>query len=78
MKLFLKRTILYILPLIIFILIVNISIDPGNLISGTETEIARYLKEGYNVTGNFNINERTLQKVVIQNLEESPSTIVLG
>ena len=75
---FLKKTIIYCLLVLLFVILVNIIIDPANIISGIEVKIAEYISEGYNVTNVQNIEERLLQKNIIQNLLYSPSIIILG
>jgi hypothetical protein len=59
-------------------ILLNYIIDPANLFSGIETRIAEYLSEGYNVKNVPNIDERLLQKQVIDKLSYVPSTIILG
>ena len=78
MKLFIKKSIFFIVSLVILIVSFNIIVDPANIFFGIEQKIAKYLTEGYNVTGNYNINERSLQKQLIQKLKTSPSTVILG
>lgn len=57
---------------------INITIDPANIISGVELNIAKYLVEGLNVKNIPNVDERMLQKHVILNLKKCPKTIILG
>ena len=78
MKVFIKRIIFYSVPVLLVLTSVNIIVDPANLVSGIEIKIAKYLSQGFNVTNVPNIEERMLQKNIIQNLHTSPSIIILG
>ncbi len=80
MKKFILKIVNYVIPVAFVIISLNISIDPANIVTGIESEIAEYLCEGKNVTGVgiFNLNERSLQKHIISNLEVNPTTLVLG
>lgn len=78
MERFIKKILAFILPLMLIISLTNIVIDPGNLFSGIELEIAEYLVSGSNVTGSFNIDERELQKRIIGNKDSQPEIVVIG
>jgi hypothetical protein len=78
MKEFLKKAIIYCLFMLSLIFSVNIIVDPANIIHGIELKIAKYISEGYNVTNIQDIDERKLQKLIIQNLQYSPSIVILG
>jgi len=78
MKKFVKITLVYCLSILLFVILINIIIDPANIVSKAEIKIAKYLSEGYNVTYAQNIDERILQKKIIQNLQSSPAIVILG
>jgi hypothetical protein len=75
---FIKKVIVFSSPIIILLIIVNGIIDPANIMSGVEKKIAEYLTEGYNVTNITDMDERLLQKYVIENLTDPPEIIILG
>lgn len=75
---FLKKIFLYLLPLALLVCLVNFIVDPGNLYSRVEEKIADYLLQGFNVTGEFNLDIRALQRIVIQNLKSPPEIVVIG
>lgn len=78
MNIFIKKTLTYILPILLIVFITNIICDPASLFRGIEIEIAKNLSNGFNVTGIQNIDERILQKNRIEMLDVSPETIILG
>ena len=81
MKKFLKKISFYCVLLLLFVVTINTIFDPANIFtgSGIETKIANYLSQGYNVANTpENMDERILQKNVIQKLQNPPSTILLG
>lgn len=78
MKLFLKKILAYILPIILIVFLVNLISDPASLFKGIELKIATDISNGFNVTGVANIDERILQKKVIENIQNPPETIILG
>lgn len=75
---YLQKIIIFGLFILLSIFFVNIIIDPANIFSGIEVKISKYILAGYNVTNYQNIDERLLQKNIIQNLRYSPSIIILG
>jgi hypothetical protein len=78
MKKFVEITLAYCLSILLLVILINIIIDPANIVSKIEIKIAKYLSEGYNVTYVQNIDERILQKRIIQNLRSSPTIVILG
>lgn len=69
---------MYFIPILLVITLLNLIVDPANLFSGATTTISRILISGKNVTGSINIDERLLQKNIINTLEHAPETVVLG
>ncbi len=78
MKLFLKK-LLFLIPIPILIILVNYFVDPANIFNYKyESGIAQYLSQGYNVTNVVNCNDRILQKLFIQKMQNCPQEIALG
>lgn len=78
MKLFIRKSLTYILSILLIIFSVNFVSDPASLFSGFAMEIAKYISNGFNVTGIQNIDERILQKNIIENIIFTPEIIILG
>lgn len=80
MKKFTLKTAYLCLPVIIILISVNFYVDPINLFSAgkDEKEMAKYLSEGYNITGNFYYNEWLFQKYYVDYLKSEPDIIILG
>lgn len=78
MKLFLRKILTYTFPVIVIVVSVNLVSDPASLFRGFELQIAKYISNGFNVTGIANIDERILQKKIIENIQNPPETIILG
>lgn len=79
MKLFIKKILIYLFVIISLIMIINLISDPSNLFSNTiEEKIATYISSRQNVTYATNVNERVLQKLIIEKLTFTPETVVLG
>lgn len=79
MKKFIKKGIIFLIPLILLIILMNYFIDPANLFSSKfETELAEILISGQNAAGVYNYDERIFQKEYIQKIEEKNDVAVLG
>jgi hypothetical protein len=78
MRLFLRNIIIYNLPILLIVFFVNLFIDPASLFRGIELQIAKYISSGFNITGVLNIDERILQKKIIENMKTTPKTVILG
>jgi len=70
----------FLLPILLFVLSLNYSIDPSKLFQNGEYEkgIALLLLDGQNVTGTGNFDDRLLQRDYIDDLQERKDIIVLG
>jgi hypothetical protein len=82
-RLFLK--ILLFIPLLLLVLAVNIQIDPADLYRNKtdkyktpEYQVALALAAGRDMTINFPIDDRLLQKYFVEDLTAAPDTVVLG
>ena len=70
---------LYFLPIPVFFISINYFVDPANLFNNEIYEkIVGHLTNGENVTNVPNLDERLLQKLLIENLNECPEEIILG
>ncbi|MFW5737140.1 MAG: hypothetical protein ACOCXB_07325 [Halanaerobium sp.] len=79
MKQFIKRGILFLIPLILLIVLTNYFVDPANLFSSEfEEELAEILINDQNAAGVYNYDERIFQKEYIQKMEEKNEVAVLG
>jgi hypothetical protein len=63
---------------LIFLVGINYISDPASLFNGDELRIAKYISNGFNVTGFVNVDERILQKKIIEEIKFNPNTIILG
>jgi len=78
MKKFLIKSVLVLLPTLLFVATINYFGDAANLFSaGYEQKIAQGLKSGYNVTNVSNYDERLLQKEMIDT-KTCPQVVVIG
>lgn len=80
MKRFIIRTLIFSFLPIITIISVNLYADPAYLFKQgkIEKQIAEHILNGYNVNGITNLNERLLQKYIIENTPDTIKEIVLG
>lgn len=71
---------LFFLPLMLLVMVVNYFVDPARLFSNGdyETGIAKLLLSGKNVAEISNHDERVLQRVIIENLQKKIDVVVLG
>ncbi len=73
------KSALFAISILLMVSSVNYFGDAGGIFNeGKIAKIAAYLVEGYNVTNVGNIDERDLQRRIIQLSKITPSTIVLG
>jgi hypothetical protein len=79
MKVFLRRIFILLLPVLLFIVLVNYFGDAANLFSRNyENLIAAEIARKQNVTNILNCDERLLQKAIISQLNECPDIGVIG
>ena len=72
--------VLLLLPIPLFVLIVNYQSDPASIYGSAELEIqlAELISENKNVSLTANYNERAFQKEYIKIIREKPDIVVLG
>ncbi len=74
----LKAALLFV-PLLVFIAVFNVVVDPANLYRRDyEINVAQYIAAGKNVTNLKNMNDRIFQRHVAQLTAYTPHTLVLG
>lgn len=80
MKRFLIKTILFFLPVLVVVMVVNYWGDPAKVFSdqGVEVQAVEILSAGGNVAGLSNYDERLFQRQWIETMTKSPSVVVLG
>ena len=79
MKNFMKKGLIFIIPLVILIILTNYFIDPANLFSSEfEKELAKILINDQNAAGVYNYDERIFQKEYIERMDKTKETAVLG
>ncbi|MFW6294340.1 MAG: hypothetical protein ACOC1M_01315 [Halanaerobium sp.] len=79
MQNFIKKGIIFLIPLLLFIVLTNYFVDPANLFSSEfEEEMAEILVNEKNAAGVYNYDERIFQKEYIQKLEDKNEAAVLG
>lgn len=79
MRDFIKKGLIFLIPLLLFIVLTNYFIDPANLFSSEfEEEMAEILVNEKNAAGVYNYDERIFQKEYIQRLEDENEAVILG
>lgn len=80
MKRFIIRTLIFSILPITAIISINLYADPAYLFKQgkIEKQIAEYILDGYNVNRITNLNERLLQKYIIESTPDTVREIVLG
>jgi hypothetical protein len=78
MKLFIKKLLLYTIIFFTVIVTVNLVVDPANIVTGIESKVADLILQELNVTNITNLDERLLQKKIIQAESMENNAIVLG
>ena len=78
MKVFIKKSVLFSISIIISIVFVNYFGDGSNIYNHYEKKMAKILNGGNNVTNLERINERLLRIHSINMLKQAPDVVVLG
>lgn len=79
MRDFIKRGLIFIIPLVLIIILTNYFVDPANLFSSEfEEELADILINDQNAAGVYNYDERIFQREYIERMENKNETAVLG
>lgn len=66
------------MPMVLIINFLNYYSDPAFLFKHEEGDVAKIISENQNVTGFANIDERMLQKKIIEKLKHNPQIIIFG
>jgi hypothetical protein len=75
-KLFVRG--LLFLPLLLGIIGVNITADPGNVCSRIERQVASDVLKGFNIANFPNLDDRQMQKHIIDGRTAAPDVVVFG
>ncbi len=79
MKKFIKKGLIFIIPLVLMIILTNYFVDPANLFSSEfEKELAEILINDQNAAGVYNYDERIFQKEYIEKKKNKIEAAVLG
>jgi len=79
MKSFIYSVSIFITPILLILLLVNYFGDSAHLFKvGYELKMAEIIEDGKNVTNVDNYDERIFQKEIINHMNHTPNTIVLG
>lgn len=79
MKNFIKRGLIFLIPLVLAIILTNYFVDPANLFSNEfEKELAEILINEKNAAGVYNYDERIFQKEYIEQMQNKNEAAVLG
>ena len=78
MKVFIKKSVLFLITVITSIVFVNYFGDGANIYIDLDKEIAKVLNDGNNVTNLENFNEWLLRMNSVNMLKKAPDIIVLG
>ena len=78
LKNFIKKTVMFFMSVFSLVILVNYFGDASNLYNKVEEKIAKLLINGSAVTNIENINERLLQKELINNANKKYNFVILG